>query len=290
VNHHLLQVSVGIGASPALSVLAAVAIVGLVLTFRSRATMVVAALLAGTVLYQLISVATLTFFHSQLQPHRAVTMMWAAYGAAVPVVLENLWGGEALRSRVSPAALRVVTAAIAAVAIAATFALGAEQGSDLASGTFTRAAHNRVVPLKQANSMSTFITKTTGKRPRDLTIATGNRRILITKPYFGFFPLSARYAHPEADLPGRIAAMRAAAACRAPACTTRALTNSRFGRVDALILARLPTGFRVSTQLDGFPLPQDVEILFRRGAFDRAVWARHAFGGYTVFVRRPGTG
>jgi galactan 5-O-arabinofuranosyltransferase len=287
VNQRFLHVYVGIGGPAALSVLAAVAIVGLVLTFRSRATMAIAALLAGTVLYQLLSVATLTFFHSQLQPHRAVTMMWAAYGAALPVVLESLGSGEALRSRVSPGALRAVTAVVAAVAIAATFALGAEQGSDLAGGAFSRAAHNRRVPLVQINGMSHFITTTIGKRPRELTLLTGDWRILITKPYFGFFPLSARYAHPEADLPGRVAAARAAAACRDPACTTRALTDSRFGRVDALILARLPGGFRATTQIDGVPLPQRVVILFGRNAFDPAVWARRAFGPYTVFARRP---
>jgi hypothetical protein len=55
-----------------------------------------------------------------------------------------------------------------------------------------------------------------------------------------------------------------------------------------VIAARLPTGFRVSTQLDGVPLPHRVQIVFRRAAFDPAVWAQRAFGPYTVFARRPG--
>jgi galactan 5-O-arabinofuranosyltransferase len=82
-----LQVSVGLGGPLALAVLAVMAIAMLGVTFSSSASQAVAGLLAGTVLYQLVSVTTLVFFHNQLQPHRAVAMMWATYGAAAPVAL-----------------------------------------------------------------------------------------------------------------------------------------------------------------------------------------------------------
>jgi hypothetical protein len=135
--------------------------------------------------------------------------------------------------------------------------------------------------------MSKFITRVIGKPPQRLVIVAGNERLLIVRPFFGFLPLRARYAHPEADLPGRIAALRAAAACADPACTTRALTTSKFGRVDALVLARTPAGFRVLTQTDGFPVPHPATIVFPAGSFARSTWARHDFGGYAVFARRP---
>jgi galactan 5-O-arabinofuranosyltransferase len=287
VSSHLLQLSAGIGGPSALTALAMVAIVALVLTFHDGPTRVIAAVLVGTVLYQLLSIATLTFLHAQLQPHRAVTMMWVAYGAAVPVAFESLIGAGGLRRWASPPVLRAVTAAIVAVAIPATLVLGADQGADLAAGPFSRAAHSRPVPLAQINAISGFITKTTGKRPRALTLVADDPRILITRPYFGFLPLRARYAHPEADLPGRIGVLRAAAACATPACTTDRLTSSRFGAIDALELARQPGGFRVDGQVDGFPSPHRRVVTFRPGSFDAATWAKRDFGLYTVFVRRP---
>jgi hypothetical protein len=287
VNQHLLTVQVGLGGPTALAVLAMVAIVALVLTVWSRPSQVIAAVLVGTVLYQLLSVATLTFLHSQLQPHRAVTMMWVAYGAAVPVALESLFlGGAFARVRSMPVP-RVALAVIATLALLATFALGAEQGADLTAGPFTKAAYTRRVPLKQVSAISKFITQTAGKPPQQLVIVTGNDRLLIVRPYFGFLPLRARYAHPEADLPGRIAALRAAAACADPTCTTRALTTSKFGPVDALVLARTPAGFRVLTQTDAFPVPHPATIVFPAGSFAPSTWATRDFGGYRVFVRRP---
>jgi galactan 5-O-arabinofuranosyltransferase len=287
VNSHLLSVQVGLGGPTAPAVLAMVAIVALVLTVWSRPSQVIAAVLAGTVLYQLLSVATLTFLHSQLQPHRAVTMMWVAYGAAIPVALESLFAGGAFTRVRSMPVPRAVTAAIAALALLAAFVLGAQQGSDLVAGPFTKAAYTRRVPLKQVSAISKFITRATGKPPQQLVIVTGNDRLLIVRPYFGFLPLRARYAHPEADLPGRIAALRAAAACADPACTTRALTTSKFGRVDALVLARTPAGVRVLTQTDGFPVPHPATIVFPATSFARSTWARQDFGGYAVFARRP---
>jgi galactan 5-O-arabinofuranosyltransferase len=288
LNQHLLRVSVGLGEEPGLSVLAVAVIVALVLTFSSRLSQAMAALLAGTILYQLISVGTLTFLHSQLQPHRAVTMMWVTYGATVPVVLENLFDRRGATRWLAAPGLRLAAVAVVAIALPATFLLGAEQGADLAGGPFTKAALRRPVALGQLNRMTTFITQASGKRPQDLTVLTGDTHLLITRPYFGFLPLRARYAHPEADIPGRVAVLRAASACATPACTTRTLTSSRFGRVDVLVLSRTPFGFRVHAQEDGFPKTHGVNVEFRRGSFAKATWARRAFGGYTVFVRRPG--
>ncbi|MEA2427474.1 MAG: galactan 5-O-arabinofuranosyltransferase [Thermoleophilaceae bacterium] len=269
-----LRVSVGIGRPVALAVLAAVALGALVMTLRvSLASRVVAGLLAGAVAYQLLSVLTLVLFHDQLQPHRAVTLLWAAYGAAVPVAY------EALRRR-GPVALVVV-----ALALPAAFALGAAQGSDLASGPLARAAH--VQPdVAGADAISRFIAQTMGKGPDGLTIVSGNRLLLATHPYFGFLPLRARYAHPKAKVPERIAALRVAAACRDAACATGALTATGFGPVDALVLGRTPAGYRVRTDEDGFPAPRPVTITFRPGLFDPGVWARRDFGGYVVLVRR----
>jgi galactan 5-O-arabinofuranosyltransferase len=288
LNQHLLRVSVGIGDQPALSVLAVAVIVALVLTFSSRLSQAMAALLAGTILYQLISVGTLTLLHSQLQPHRAVTMMWVTYGAAIPVVLESLFDRRPATRWLAAPGVRLAAVAVVAVALPATFLLGAEQGADLSGGPFTKAALQRAVPLRQLDRIAAYITQTSGKPPQDLTVLTGNTHLLITRPYFGFLPLRARYAHPEADIPGRVAVLRAAAACTTPACTTRNLTSSRFGRIDVLVLSRIPIGFRVHAQEDGFPKTHGLNIAFRRGSFAQATWARRAFGAYTVFVRRPG--
>jgi hypothetical protein len=82
--------------------------------------------------------------------------------------------------------------------------------------------------------------------------------------------------------------LRAASACTTTACTTRALTSSRFGRIDVLVLSRTPFGFRVQAQEDGFPKTHVVNVKFRRGSFAKATWTRRAFGAYTVFARRPG--
>jgi hypothetical protein len=176
----------------------------------------------------------------------------------------------------------VATLVVAGTAI---FLLGAAQGADLAGGPYSRAAHKKP-SLGQTSAMSRFIKATTGRQPQDLTLLTGMKAILVTEPYYGFLPLRARYAHPEARLPERIAVLRAAAACPDPACTTRELTGSRFGPIDALVLARLPGGYRVQGQVDGFPQPRNVTITFRRKSFAPADWTSRDFGAYTVFVRR----
>jgi galactan 5-O-arabinofuranosyltransferase len=267
-------VSTGIGGPAALAVLAAVALAALVLTLRtSLASRALAGLLIGAVAYQLVSVLTLVLFDNQLQPHRAVTLLWAAYGAAIPVAYEALrWRG--------PVALLAV-----AIAVPATFALGAAQGTDLASGPLAQAAH---VPrdVQGADAISGFITRTTGKRPDELTIVSANRLLMATHPYWGFLPLRARYAHPEAKVPNRIAALRAAAACRDAACATPALTATPFGKVDALVLARKAAGYRIQADEDAFPYLRPVTITFRRLLFDPTVWARQDFGAYVVLVRR----
>jgi hypothetical protein len=243
-------------------------------------------LLAGTILYQLISVATLVFAHNQLQPHRAVTMLWATFGAAVPVALEGLERDGATARGVRPPLPRMLAIAGLVVAISAIFTLGSEQGSDLAGGPYSREAHNGP-GLGQTRLMSSFITSTLGRPPQRATIVAGDHLLLVTQPYNGFLPLRARYAHPEAHLAQRIQVLRAAARCPDPACTTRALTRSKFGPIDALVLARQFSGFRIKTQEDHFPEPLPIAIHFRPGSFDPLVWARRNFGGYTVFVRRP---
>jgi hypothetical protein len=281
-----LQVSVGLGGPLALAVLAVVAIAMLGVTFSSPASQAVAGVLAGTVLYQLVSVTTLVFSHNQLQPHRAVAMMWATYGAAAPVALEGLRSPGAFLRGLPPAVPRALAALTLAVSGSATFVLGGLQGSDLAGGPFARAAHRRLA-FPQTAAISRFITQTTGKRPQQLTVLTGEHALLVTEPYYGFLPLRFRYAHPEADVDQRIALLRAAAACPDPACTTRRLTVSRFGAIDAMVLARVPAGYRIESESTGFPRPVHVVITFRPGSFDPAVWVRRDYGPYTAFVRRP---
>ena len=119
-----------------------------------------------------------------------------------------------------------------------------------------------------------------------MVIVTGDRALLVTKPYYGFLPLRARYAHPEAHLAQRVRVLRAAAACPDPACTTRALTTSKFGPIDALVLAKTPFGLRIRTQRDTFPQPTPVAIFFRPRSFPPANWVRRDVGGYAVLVRR----
>jgi hypothetical protein len=277
-------VSVGLDGPLALSLLAGISIVMLALTFSSPASQAVAGLLVGTVLYQLASVTSLLIAHNQLQPHRAVTMMWATFGAAVPVTLDGLRARGGFLTMLSPAPLRRLGAILLALSLPAIFVLGAAQGSDLAAGPYSRAAHKRP-NLAPAKAMTSFITQVSGRRPQQLTVLTGYRPILVTEPFYGFLPLRARYAHPEAHLPERIAVLRGAAACPDPACATEKLTRSRFGAIDAMVLARTPAGYRVQTQADGFPNPRRITITFRRNSFAPSAWTRHDIGPYTAFAR-----
>lgn len=297
VTPEFYDVHFGLDGPAALSVLAAVAICALALTRRFVPSRAVAGVLVGTVLWQIASVASLEWFHNQLQPHRAVAMMWAAFGAAVPVAVDGRsWVDLSLRVPRRPAAAAGrsphvrgwLALAACAAAVVATVVLGARQGTDLASGPLTAAAHKHV-DLAGPAAMSRFITATTGRRPQQLTIVSGDHTLLATEPYWGFFPLRARYAHPEARLPQRVVVLRAAAACPDAACTTQALDGSRFGPIDALVLARVPppgSGWRVRTEQDRFPTPLQVTITFRRGSFDPAAWATRDVGAYTVFAHR----
>jgi galactan 5-O-arabinofuranosyltransferase len=288
VRSDFLHVFVGIGGPAALSVLAIVSIGLLALTFSSAASQAVAGVLAGTVLYQLASVTSLVVTHNQLQPHRAVTMLWATFGAAVPVAFDGLQRRGGVGELLPQPVRRAAAATTLAVAGAAIFLLGAAQGADLAGGVYSRRAHEQP-SLGQTAAMSRFIKDTTGKQPQQLTVLTGTHPILITEPYYGFLPLRARYAHPEARLSERFAVLRAAAGCPDANCTTRKLTQSRFGPIDALILARIPGGYRVTGQVDAFPKPRNVMVRFRRQSFAPAAWTWRDFGPYRVFVRRPGT-
>jgi galactan 5-O-arabinofuranosyltransferase len=288
VRPDFLRVSVGIAGGPvALTVLAVIALIALALTFWSSGSQAVAALIGATILYQVISVVTLVWAHNQLQPHRAVTMMWATYGAAVPVAIEAFRRHGPGRRLLEPPVARVLAIAAAVAAIPAAFVIGAEQGSDLAGGPFARQAHERPA-LAQSRLIADFINHSAGKPAGQLTILSGDHTLLITRPYYGFLPLRARYAHPEAHLHERISVLRAATRCPDPACVARTLERSRFGRLDALVLARTPLGFRVNTEEDRFPEPQPVQIYFKRGSFAIPFWIKRSFPGYRVFVRRPG--
>lgn len=288
VRADFLSVFVGIGGPAALTLLAVIAVGLLALTFSSPASQAVAGVLAGTVLYQLASVTTLVLSHNQLQPHRAVTMLWATFGAAVPVAVESFRTGgarsQALPS-VPPQFRRAAAATTLAVAGAAVFLLGAAQGADLAGGPYSRRAHAQP-NLAQTAAMSRFIEDTSGKQPQQLTVLTGTHAILVTEPYHGFLALRARYAHPEARLKERVAVLRAAAACPDAACATAQLTHSRFGPIDAMILSRTPGGYRVMGQVDAFPNPKNVSIEFPRRTLASPAWITRDFGPYRVFVRR----
>jgi galactan 5-O-arabinofuranosyltransferase len=289
VRPDFLDVFVGIGGPAALTVLAVVSVGLLTLTFSSTASQAVAGVLAGTIAYQLISVTTLVLSHNQLQPHRAVTMLWATFGAAVPVAVESLrTGGGTLSQafgRVPSPLRRAAAVTTLAVAGAAVFLLGAAQGADLAGGPYSRRAHTKPA-LAQTAAMSRFIKDTSGKQPQQLTLLTGTHAILITEPYYGFLALRARYAHPKARLKDRVAVLRAAAACPDATCATAKLTGSRFGPIDAMILSRVPGGYRVIGQVDAFPNPKNVSVVFPRRNLDPGPWTTRDFGPYRVFVRR----
>lgn len=280
-----LEVSVGFNGPTELVLLALAAVVALVLTYAWTAGQAVVGLLVATVAYQLLSVTSLLFTENQLQPHRAVTMMWATLGAAVPVALEGFARSGTLGSQLPPAATRAVALAVAAIAVPAVFVLGAGQGTDLATGPLTVGAHDPV-DVQTPHEMSRFITGTTGKRPQDLTLLTENKGILVTEPYHGFLALSARYAHPQAHLPRRVRAVQAAAECPTAACTTRRLTRTGFEPIDALILTRSGIGYGLLTQIDAFPLPRSVRIAFPPQNLDPTVWASRDFGSLIVFARR----
>ena len=279
VRPDFLRVTTGLGGPVALTVLVLAAVATLAVTLSRPASQAVAALLAGTVAYQLASVATLLLAHQQLQPHRAVTMLWATAGAAGAVALSALVGDRAVDRR--------LVAALAVVAAAATFTLGAAQGTTQATGRFTRAAHARV-DLAPSAEMARFIATATARRPQSLTVASTDRALLVTRPFHGFLALGARYAHPDAQVGRRIGVLRAAAACPDPACAARTLARTPFGPLDALVLMRTPAGLRIRTDRDGFPQPVPVTITFRPGLLDGAHWRRRDIGAEAVLVHRRG--
>lgn len=275
VRPDFLKVNIGLGGPTGLTILTVVSVGALAATISGHASRAVAGLLVGIVLYQIASVTTLVLAHNQLQPHRAVTMLWATLGAAVPATLDTL------PLRVP----RSLLGGVMAVAVAATFILGANEGRDLAAGPLTRIAH-REPDFVRAHAISRFITTSTGRPPNRLTLLTADERLLVIEPYYGFLPLRARYAHPEARIPRRIAALRTVAGCPTPRCALRALGHTPFGRVDALVLQRLHGAFTVEGQEDGFPEPIHVLLIFRRRLLFNSLWLHRRFGAYMVFVRR----
>jgi hypothetical protein len=209
-------------------------------------------------------------------------MLWATIGAAAPVAFGAMVPGGGLSW---PALPRPLLASAVAVVLAATFVLGAAQGAEEAAGPFTRIAHVPV-DLAPTDAIARFITDTTRRSPQQLEVVTEDRALLVTRPFYGFLPLRARYAHPKARLGERIGVLRAAAACADAACATQRLTRTPFGPIDALVLVRSPLGLRVETERDGFPTPTPVAIFLRPGLLDPVVWARRDVGRYAVFARR----
>ncbi|MGE5131495.1 MAG: arabinofuranosyltransferase [Gemmatimonadota bacterium] len=294
VRPDFYTVATGITGGPVmLTVLSVAALVALALTITWTGSQAVAGVIAGSILYQLISVATLTYAQAQLQPHRAVTMMWASFGAAVPVAFEAV-GSSAPSRLLRPWLAKPLALLGIAAALWATFGLGSALANDLVGGPYVAAIYQRSgyqrLSLDQASLLSSYITSTTGKAPQQLTIVSDQHALLVTEPYFGFLPLGARYAHPLAHLTQRIGVLQMAAACPTAACTTRELTHSQFGQIDALVLKRTPAGLLIQATEDRFPDPLPVQIYFRTGSFDPAVWVSRKIPGYRVFVRRPGAG
>jgi galactan 5-O-arabinofuranosyltransferase len=285
VRPDFLRVFVGIGRPIGLTVLVLVVVGALALTISAPPSQAVAGLLVACVGYQLLSVATLVFANNQLQPHRAVTMMWATFGAAVPVAIEAFNPRQGLGRMLQPPLPRVFGLLAAVVAIPAVFAVGATQGSDLVSGPFSREAHDRPA-LGQSRQISNFIIQTTHKRPDQLTVLSGDHGVLVIKPYYGFLPLRARYAHPDAHLAQRIEVLRAAARCPGPKCTADTLEHSKFGHIGALVLARNFGKLRIETEEDTFPEPTPIAIDFRPKQFGPGYWIRRQIGGYVVLVHR----
>jgi galactan 5-O-arabinofuranosyltransferase len=282
VRPDFLRVTTGLSGPVALTVLAVAGIAVLALTIRRPASQAVAALLAGAVAYQLTSVATLLLAHQQLQPHRAVTMLWATIGAAVPVAVSAVKGSARLGGPRGVAALAVLAAG-------ATFALGAAQGTAQATGPYTRAAH-APIDLGPTDQIARSLAATTRRPPQALTVVSADRALLVTRPFHGFLALGARYAHPAAQVGRRIRVLRAAAACPDAACTARTMTATPFGPIDALVLARTPSGLTVRTERDGFPQPIPVTITFRPALLDGAHWLRHDVGRFALLVRRGAAG
>jgi galactan 5-O-arabinofuranosyltransferase len=283
-----LVVATGLDGPPALAVLGVAAAAMIATGSAAPAGRAIAALLAGTVLYQVASVTALVFVHDQLEPHRAITMLWATLGAAVPVALDGLHRPDGVRWLSAPA-LRAVAGAAVALAVPAMLVLGTAQGANLAAGPLTLVAHTRRLPLARTLAISRFITQTTGKQPQQLTVVSADYALVITQPYYSFLPLTPSSAHPAADVPSRVAVLRAAAACPTARCTTRTLTRSPFGPIDALVLWHLHARYRIGTWLDGFPDPIYHLVKFSPGRFSANAWARRDFGRQVVLVRRrPG--
>src|SRR3954469_1615424 len=257
-----LTVQVGFDGPAELVVLMVAVVVALVLGHASSASLAVAGLIGATVVYQVLSATSLVFSENQLQPHRAVTMLWATLGAAVPVALEAFSRPESLAKGLPAAGARAAAIVLAVVAVGATFVLGERQGSDLVARPLTIGAHDPA-DMARPQRIARFITATTRRAPQDSTLLSGDKdAVLVTHPFNGFLALSARYAHPEAEQGRRVRWAESAAQCPTAACTTRRLTQTPFGRVDALVLTRVPVGYELLTQIDAFPEPRLVTVVF----------------------------
>lgn len=282
-----LEVQVGFDGPAELVVLMVAVVAALALGATWTAARAVIGLVAATVIYQVVSATSLVFSENQLQPHRAVTMLWATLGAAVPVALEGFAREGALARGLPPAASRACAIVLAVVASGAAFVAGERQGSDLVSGPLTLGAHDPV-DMRTPRAIARFITTTAGRPAQDLTLLGGEKEaVLVIAPFNGYLALSARYAHPAAQQAARVRAVVRAADCPTPACTTRALTQTPYGPIDALVLTRVGVGYELLAQTDAFPEPRLTTVDFPPANFDPATWAVRAFGAYVAIVRRP---
>jgi galactan 5-O-arabinofuranosyltransferase len=281
-----LEVQAGFNGPAELIVLAVAVVAALSLAGAWPAGRAVAALAGAAVAWQLVSVTTLLLSENQLQPHRAVTLLWATLGAALPAGLDGMARAGSPFSTLPDAMRRATLTVLAVAAAGAVFVLGARQGADLATGPLTQGAH-LYFDLDTPAAMAAFVTATTGRPAQDLTVLAGERSaVLVTHPFQGFLALRARYAHPRARLDERVTAIERAAACPTSACVTGALTDTGFGPVDAVIARRVGGVDELRTQVDAFPDPETVVVRFGPGSFDPAVWAQRRWGDDVVYARR----
>lgn len=292
----LLSVTTGFTDGTAMVVVSVLGLALLAFTIQAVTSQALAALLLAGLSYQLISVATLTTAHQQLQPQRVAMLILAALGAAVPVGLEALTRTPGSGSVESPArqfpALRhgPATTLAAALMLPALLTIGAQQGDRMISGPLTARAHhdtNLRPTLQAANDISSFITSTTRRHPQQLTVLSTWHPLMELKPYYGFLQWNIAYANPGARTGQRVALLQRAAACPGAACFARTLEDSRFGPVDALVLPRARGGvYRFTVSLYGFPTGSIETVALPARLLDGPAWVHRDIHAASVYVLR----
>lgn len=295
-NRDFLDVATGFSDGHCVATVAGVGLVLVCLTLRAVPSRALAVLIGAEVVYQLISVASLVGAQQQLQPHRAVMMLWATLGACVPVGAQALLSRERTSPWPMPREQKALVAVVCAVLVVpAVLALATEQAREQISGPLTVAAQENeddvAVMVAFTDRVSGFITSRAGRRPEQLTILSEYQPLLVLKPYYGFTQWNIHYAHPQARPEERVALLRAAGGCPNPTCFVRTLDRAKrepldSPPIDAMVLARTGTGtYGCTISLDG--LAQPGQVVFRGSLLDEAQWVSHDFGRFTAFVRRP---